>query len=301
MKMSNSIDIKRMLSDNAEAVEAELTKYLKTPDEALETLYSSMRYSALGGGKRIRAFLVMQFCKLFGGIETSAMPFACAIECVHASSLVHDDMPCMDDDDYRRGKLSNHKVYGEDVALLCGDALITKGYELASGNAFVEPKAVLSATNMLLVCAGALGMMGGQEIDLLAEKKTPDFKLLLKMHDKKTGALMRASALLGCHAAGIYATSDKRLGDAAKYATSIGLAFQIIDDILDVEGDEALLGKAIHADAKEGKTTFLSFMSIEKAREYAKRETESAIAAISGYAGSDVLCELAAYLLERKY
>ena len=207
----------------------------------------------------------------------------------------------MDNDDYRRGKLTNHKVYGEDIALLCGDALITKGYELASENAFVEPKAALSATNMLLVCAGALGMMGGQEIDLLGEKKAPDFKLLLKMHDKKTGALMRASARLGCHAAGLYISSDKRLNDAAKYATGIGLAFQIIDDILDVEGDAALLGKATHADAKEGKTTFLSFMDVAKAREYAKRETEAAIAAISGYPGSEVLCELASYLLERKY
>lgn len=301
MEKCRESDIKKLLSENAAAVETELEKYLKTPDAALETLYSSMRYSALGGGKRIRAFLVMQFCRLFGGMDASAMPFACAIECVHASSLVHDDMPCMDNDDYRRGKLTNHKVYGEDIALLCGDALITKGYELASENAFVEPKAALSATNMLLVCAGALGMMGGQEIDLLGEKKAPDFKLLLKMHDKKTGALMRASALLGCHAAGLYVSSDKRLHDAAKYATGIGLAFQIIDDILDVEGDAALLGKATHADAKEGKTTFLSFMDVAKAREYAKRETEAAIAAISDYPGSDVLCELANYLLERKY
>ena len=294
-------DMKKLLSENAAKVDAELGKYLATTDTALETLYSSMRYSALGGGKRIRAFLVMQFCRLFGGMDAAALPFACAIECVHASSLVHDDMPCMDNDDYRRGKLTNHKVYGEDIALLCGDALITKGYELASANEFVEPKAALAATNMLLCAAGAAGMMGGQEIDLLGERKAPDFPLLLKMHDKKTGALMRASALLGCHAAGIYAQSDKRLHDAAKYATGIGLAFQITDDILDVTGDAALLGKATHADAKQGKTTFLSFMDIKKAREYAKRETAAAIEAISAYPGNEILCDLANYLLDRQY
>ena len=179
------MDIRTKMSEYAEKVTAELEKYLATPDPDLETLYSSMRYSALSGGKRIRPFLCDAFCRLFGGNAEAAMPFACAIEMVHASSLVHDDMPCMDNDDLRRGKPTNHKVYGEDIALLCGDALITRGYEIAALNRFVSPEAARSAVAMLTRLAGATGMMGGQEIDLLGEKTKPDFPLLLKMHDKK--------------------------------------------------------------------------------------------------------------------
>ncbi len=293
------MDIRTKMSEYAERVTAELEKYLVTPDPDLETLYSAMRYSALSGGKRIRPFLCDAFCRLFGGDARAAMPFACAIEMVHASSLVHDDMPCMDNDDLRRGKPTNHKVYGEDIALLCGDALITRGYEVAALNSFVSPEAARSAVAMLTRLAGATGMMGGQEIDLLGEKKKPDFPLLLKMHDKKTGALMKASALLGCHAAEITDESDPRSVAAVRYASGIGTAFQIIDDILDVEGNPALLGKATHADAAEGKTTFISFMTVDKAREYAKELTESAIDAINPYKGSDDLISLAEFLLLR--
>lgn len=293
------MDIRTKMSEYAESVTAELEKYLVTPDPDLETLYSAMRYSALSGGKRIRPFLCNAFCRLFGGDARAAMPFACAIEMVHASSLVHDDMPCMDNDDLRRGKPTNHKVYGEDIALLCGDALITRGYEVAALNSFVSPEAARSAVAMLTRLAGATGMMGGQEIDLLGEKKKPDFPLLLKMHDKKTGALMKASVLLGCHAAEITDESDPRSVAAVRYASGIGTAFQIIDDILDVEGDPALLGKATHADAAEGKTTFISFMTVGEARKYAKELTESAIDAIKPYEGSDDLISLAEFLLLR--
>ncbi|MBQ0010677.1 MAG: polyprenyl synthetase family protein [Ruminococcus sp.] len=295
------MDIKTALLENAAKVEQALPAYLETPDPALETLYDAMRYSALGGGKRIRAFLVMEFCRLFGGTEEAALPFACAMECVHASSLIHDDMPCMDNDDYRRGKLTNHKVYGDNIALLAGDALITKGYEIAASNPAVSWASALAGAKTILRYAGGEGMMGGQEIDLLAEKKAPDFPLLLKMHAKKTGALIRASAMLGCHAAGIVNENDSRIADASVYAAGIGLAFQIIDDILDVEGDAAVLGKATHADAKEGKTTFLSFMDVPAARRYAQVETDKAIAAIGEYPGSATLIELARYLLARDH
>ena len=140
--------------------------------------------SALAEGKRIRPFLVMEFCRLFGGDARAALPFACAIECVHASSLIHDDMPCMDNDDLRRGKPTNHVVFGEDIALLAGDALITRGYEIAAENTEVAPEIALAATAMLLKNAGAYGMMGGQQIDLWGEKNHVDFPLLLKMHWK---------------------------------------------------------------------------------------------------------------------
>lgn len=293
------MDIAKILSENAARVVPELEKYLVTPEPALETLYSSMRYSTLSGGKRIRAYLVNGFCRLFGGDEVAAMPFECAMEMIHASSLVHDDMPCMDNDALRRGKPTNHVVYGEDIALLCGDALMTRGFEVAAENPYVSAEVARKAAVMLTHLAGGVGMMGGQEIDLLAEKEKPDFPLLLKMHEKKTGALIRAAALLGCYAAGIADDSDERCVSASEYAAGIGLTFQIIDDILDVEGDAALLGKATHVDAAQGKTTFISFMSIPQAREYAKKSTDDAVKAISKYKNSEELAEFAYYLLAR--
>ena len=294
------MDISKLLAENTEKIDVYLAENLKTPESELESLYDSMRYSALSGGKRVRPFLVAEFCRLFGGKEEAAIPFGCAIEYVHASSLVHDDMPCMDNDALRRGKPTNHVVYGEDIALLCGDALITRGYEMAARNRAVAPKIALEATAMLLREAGAVGMMGGQEIDLLSEKKTPDFATLMKMHEKKTGALIRAACLLGTMAAGIIDENDERYRSAVKYAYGIGITFQIVDDILDVEGDASFIGKATHADATLGKTTFLSFMSVSEARAYAEKLTDEAIKAIEPFPGHEVLAELARFLLTRK-
>ncbi len=285
----------------AALVNEALAKALETPEAVLDRVYDAMRYSALAGGKRIRPFLVLAFCKLFGGDERAAVPFMCAIECVHASSLIHDDMPCMDNDDLRRGKPTNHKVYGEDIALLAGDALMTKGYELAAGNNAVSPAAALAATKDLLSSAGAVGMMGGQEIDLLSENKTIDFETLLTMHRKKTGALIAVSARLGCYAAGITDKNDPRMQAATRYAEGIGLAFQVIDDILDVTGDVEILGKATHADGAIGKTTFMSFMTVEEAEVYAKACTDEAVSALADFAGHEPLAKLATYLLERKH
>lgn len=293
-------DWKTKMKENASLVEEALAHYLETPDQDLSVLYEAMRYSALSEGKRIRPFLVLEFCRMFGGKEQAALPFACAIECVHASSLIHDDMPCMDNDDLRRGKPTNHVVFGEDIALLAGDALITKGYELAARNSFVSPEIALGATAMLLKNAGGFGMMGGQQIDLLGEKNPVDFPLLLKMHAKKTGALIIASALLGCYAAGIASEDDARMKDAALYAENIGLAFQVIDDILDATSDDQTLGKRVHADERMQKTTFLSEMSIEEAFAYAKQKTEIAVKAIEKYENSEILTDFAKYLLKRK-
>ena len=236
-------ELKKRLQNNADLIAMTLPGYLQTDDSDLDLLYESMRYSALAEGKRIRPFLVMEFCRLFGGNDAAALPFACAIECVHASSLIHDDMPCMDNDDLRRGKPTNHIVFGEDIALLAGDALITRGYEIAARNTEVTPEIALAATAMLLKNAGAYGMMGGQQIDLWGEKNKVDFPLLLKMHAKKTGALIRTSALLGGFAAGIATEDDPRMQDAALYAENIGLAFQVIDDILDATSDNDTLKK----------------------------------------------------------
>ena len=293
-------ELKKRLADNADLIAKTLPVYLETTDSDLSLLYDSMRYSALAEGKRIRPFLVMEFCRMFGGEEKAALPFACAIECVHASSLIHDDMPCMDNDDLRRGKPTNHIVFGEDIALLAGDALITRGYEIAARNTEVAPEIALAATAMLLKNAGAYGMMGGQQIDLWGEKNKVDFPLLLKMHAKKTGALIRTSTLLGGFAAGIATEDDSRMQDAALYAENIGLAFQVIDDILDATSDNETLGKPVHSDVKQEKTTFLSEMSIEDAFAYAKEKTENAIRAIEKYENNEILVNLAKYLLERK-
>lgn len=294
------MDIKQRIAENAALTDAALSECLHSPDPATDKLYEAMRYSTMSGGKRIRPFLTLEFSRLFGGTDEAAMPFACAIECVHSSSLIHDDMPCMDNDALRRGKPTNHIVFGEDIALLAGDALITRGYELAARNDRVAPEIALSATAMLLRDAGGEGMAGGQQIDLDAEKTKPDFETLCKMHRKKTGALIRAAALLGVHAAGITDPQDARYRAAEAYAAGIGLAFQIVDDILDVEGDAATLGKNTHMDAEMGKTTFLSFMTVSEARAYAQKATDEAIEAIRPYAGAETLIALAEYLLTRK-
>ncbi len=292
--------LQELILQNAAEVDAALPTYFETPDVDLDVVYDAMRYSVLSGGKRIRPFLVTEFCKLFGGKKEAAMPFACAIECVHASSLIHDDMPCMDNDELRRGKPTNHMVYGEDIALLAGDALMTRGYELAANNTAVDAKTALIATQKLLRASGAVGMMGGQQIDLKSENREISFDMLLKMHAKKTGALIIVSAELGCLAAGITDMNDPRMKAAIDYASGIGLAFQIVDDILDVTGDVATLGKKTNADGAIGKTTFLTFMTVEEAQKYADDVTAEAIDAIKGYENSDMLIKFAEYLLYRK-
>lgn len=291
--------LNELIMKNAADVDAALPKYFETPEDALEVLYDAMRYSALSGGKRIRPFLVTEFCRLFGGKAEAAMPFACAIECVHASSLIHDDLPCMDNDELRRGKPTNHMVYGEDIALLAGDALMTRGYEIAANNTAVDAKIALLATQKLLFASGAVGMMGGQQIDLKSENVQIDFDTLLKMHAKKTGALIRVSAELGCLAAGITDENDPRMKAAVDCANGIGLAFQIVDDILDATGDVATLGKMTHADDALGKTTFLTFMTIEEAQKYAEDITANAIAGLKAYENSEMLIAFAQYLLSR--
>ncbi len=291
--------LQELILQNAAEVDAALPTYFETPDPALDVVYDAMRYSALSGGKRIRPFLVLEFCKLFGGTKEAAMPFACAIECVHASSLIHDDLPCMDNDELRRGKPTNHMVYGEDIALLAGDALMTRGYEIAANNTAVDTKTALIATQKLLYASGAVGMMGGQQIDLKSENQTISFDMLLKMHAKKTGALIIVAAQLGCLAAGITDMDDPRMKAAVAYASGIGLAFQIVDDILDVTGDVATLGKMTNADGAIGKTTFLTFMTVEEAQKYADDVTAQAVASLGGYENNETLLEFAEYLLHR--
>lgn len=282
----------------AEETERYLSATLQDENTDITLLFESMRYSVMAGGKRIRPFLTLAFCRLFGGEAQVALPLAAAVEMIHTYSLIHDDLPCMDNDDYRRGKLTNHKVYGEAQAILAGDALLTMAFETLS-RAPISCEGGVRAVRVLARAAGARGMVGGQVMDIQAETVTPDLATLQRLHEKKTGALISAAAELGCIAAGVE-ENDPRYRAACLYAANIGLAFQIIDDILDQYGNEVLLGKQTGQDEKDGKTTFLSFMNKENAEREASRLTEVAKNAIGQYPGSVLLLELAEMLLIRE-
>ena len=297
------------MNDNFEALAADIKKaalateeYIREtfglPDSDIDEVADAMKYSIYAGGKRIRAYICLAFCRLFGGDVNAALPFAAAVEMIHTFSLIHDDLPCMDDDDLRRGKPTNHKVYGEATALLAGDALALKAFGVAAGNPYVSPDIALGAVRALSFASAERGMVGGQIMDMQGEKTALPIEKLKKLQSLKTGALIEVSARLGAMAAGV-CDDDERMLNALEYAKGIGLAFQIKDDILDVTGDEALLGKPIGSDAENSKSTFLRFMSIEEAEKYAKELTEKAKESISGYEGRENLLALADFLLER--
>ena len=270
-----------------------------TPDSDLSCLLESEQYSLFAGGKRIRPTLTLEFCRLFGGDDEAAIPFACAVEMIHTYSLIHDDLPCMDNDDLRRGKPTNHKVFGETIALLAGDALLTGAFEVAASNAAAGPEAAALAVAYLAGCAGRYGMIGGQVMDIEGERKALTEDQLMKLHSMKTGALINAACVMGALAAGVR-LDDPIMERVVTYAENIGLAFQIVDDILDRTGDEATLGKPIGSDAANEKNTFLSFYTVEEAQFYADRLTQEAVLALRRYPGSDTLCSLAEWLATRK-
>ena len=297
--------MEKLLSVGAAAVETILAEYAAGDDEKFGVIYEAMRYSLLGGGKRLRPFLVLQFALLAANESgtvpehayEAALPYASALEMIHTYSLIHDDLPCMDNDDLRRGKPTSHKMFGEANALLAGDALLTRSFGVAASNAYASPETNCCAVALLSKCAGSDGMIGGQVLDLIGEREPFDMETLERLQSLKTGELIRCAALLGCYAGG---ASEIMCEAAEEYALGIGRAFQVIDDILDVVGDESVLGKPIGSDKDSGKTTFLTFMSIDEARAYAAKLTDAAKAAISKFEGSEILCALADYLLTRK-
>lgn len=292
------MNVREELIQSAAEVEAYLDAVLSDHgDAALTPIFDAMRYSALAGGKRIRPFLTLAFCELFGGERKAAIPFAAAVEMIHTYSLIHDDLPCMDDDDLRRGRPTNHKVYGEATAILAGDALLTFAFETVA-SAELPSVQIARAVRCLAEAAGPCGMVGGQIMDMAAETVRPDLATLNTLQSRKTGALIRAAAELGCIAAGV--TDEEKLQACRAYAEGIGRAFQITDDILDVYGDTATLGKTVGSDAEEGKTTFMSYMSRKEAEETAALLTETAKSAISPYEGAELLCAFADMMLKRE-
>ena len=282
----------------SETVEKYIKGTFAESDEDIDEVADAMRYSLFAGGKRIRPYILLAFCRMFGGSDEAALPFAAAIEMIHTFSVIHDDLPCMDNDDLRRGKPTNHKVYGEATALLAGDALALKAFGTAANNEYVDAENILEAVKILSVSAAENGMVGGQIMDMNGEKEILSLEKLKKLQRLKTGALIVASAKLGTLAAGV-GKNDERMDSAIAYAGDIGLAFQIKDDILDVVGEEQALGKPIGSDAENSKTTFLSHMTLEEAQSYAHELTENAKKAIIGYKGNENLIALADYLLER--
>lgn len=288
------------VQDYPQLIEEALRQYLPSGEYLQKKLFDAMGYGLLGGGKRIRPTLVLEFCRVCGGSQQAAMPFACALEMVHSYSLIHDDLPCMDNDDMRRGKPSNHKVYGEDLALLAGDGLLTLAFET-----MLSPQAVslagsdraAAAAGTLARAAGAYGMVGGQVIDLESEGKKIAVEVLEKMDEGKTVALIRAACEMGC----ILGGGEAMRGAAVEYAQAVGLVFQIVDDILDVEGDTATLGKQVGSDSANEKCTYVSLLGLERAKELSQELTKRAVKSLEAFPGdTSYLRELAERLAVRR-
>lgn len=262
-----------------------------------EKMLEAMTYSFKNGGKRIRPILCLEFARLCGGDYKNAFHSALAVEMIHTYSLIHDDLPCMDDDDFRRGKLSNHKVFGEANALLAGDSLLTAAFQVIALSPLTEKQKVESVL-ALSKAAGGNGMVAGQVCDLENEKKQVSLEEVIETDKLKTGQLITVSALLGC----ISANADvNKIKAARTFCQNIGLAFQVIDDILDNEGDATLLGKPTGSDEKNKKSTYVSILGIDKAREYAVSITDTALKSLDTFEDSEFLSELALYLLDRNH
>lgn len=266
--------------------------------EPMAGLYDAMEYSLLSGGKRIRPLLTLETCRMCGGDVAAALPFACAVEMIHTYSLIHDDLPCMDDDDLRRGRPTNHKVYGEATAVLAGDGLLTAAFETAlEGSGDLPPARVVAATACLARAAGGRGMVGGQALDMAAEGRAVTPWDVEQLQALKTGALLSAAAEMGCIVAGGEETARAAV---AQYAQKLGLAFQIRDDMLDVTGDVATLGKPIGSDAENEKTTFVTLKGLDGCRTLVERLTQEAQQALAAFPEGGLLCWLAQSLAGRE-
>ena len=289
-----------VIAEAAETVGGELGKIYDVDGGAAGSLYEAQKYALLAGGKRIRPALVLESCKMLGGSVEAALPFACAVEMVHTYSLIHDDLPCMDDDDMRRGKPTVHKVYGDATAILAGDGLLTDAFSVCAMNPEVSGDCAAAAVAILSGAAGSFGMVKGQAMDLYGEAHELDERQLVELHMGKTGAMICASVQLGCLAAGV-SPEDERTQRLTLFAQKIGLVFQIIDDMLDVTANEAELGKKTGSDADKNKTTFMKFFTPDEAKEYSERLTEEAIGEIKDLENCERLISLAMFLCDRSY
>ena len=281
-----------------ELVDNALDKYMDFPQLKQSRLFEAMKYSLKAGGKRIRPVLVFEFNKICGGKYESALSAACAIEMMHTFSLIHDDLPCMDNDDMRRGRPSCHRAFDEATALLAGDALEMYPFEVLtySANSGVSAENTLKMVRMLSWCAGAVGMIGGQQIDTEYEGQPFTEEDLIQMYRLKTSRLLQGAVCMGCLSSG---ADDDAVKNAFDYADRLGLAFQIVDDILDVCGDEKTLGKPIGSDKENNKTTYVTLVGLHNAKEKALLLTEEALSILDKFENNQFLKQLTSKLLNR--
>ncbi|MDD3653730.1 MAG: polyprenyl synthetase family protein [Desulfotomaculaceae bacterium] len=292
------VDFEEALAKRALVIDEALEFYLPPADAYPPLIHQAMRYSVSGGGKRLRPVLVMAVAEVLGGQVEKVLPAACALEMIHCYSLIHDDLPAMDDDDYRRGKPTNHKVYGEAIAVLAGDALLTLAFSLLAATGSTSPANVVKVINEIASAAGTFGMIGGQVVDTFSAGESITPSTLEYIHKHKTGALYRAAVRTGA----ILAEARQReLADLTRYAEHLGLAFQIKDDILDVEGDTAIIGKPAGSDLKNKKATYISVYGIEEARVKAQKAEADALAALERFGGeADFLRQLVHFVVNRQ-
>jgi geranylgeranyl diphosphate synthase type II len=295
------MEIQRYLQAQKALVDEALARYLPAEEHFPPVIFQAMRYSVFAGGKRVRPILAIAAAEAVGGTAADVLPLACALECIHTYSLIHDDLPALDNDDYRRGRLTNHKVFGEANAILAGDALLTFAFELL-GEArhwrqFV-PARVVQVIGEVASAIGTFGMIGGQVVDLQMEGQEVDLPMLQYIHAHKTGALLRASVRSGAILGGGSPTEIEAL---SQYGTHIGLAFQIMDDILDVRGDEQLMGKALRKDAERQKATYPRLVGLAEAEARAQAAVNSGIAALAAFGErGTVLRDLAYFIIARE-
>lgn len=286
----------QMTSQYRSYIEKYLTDwYARFHDEPQKQLFEAMEYSLLAGGKRLRPIFAFDFCRMCGRPWENAAPFAAAIEMIHTYSLIHDDLPCMDNDDFRRGRPTNHKVYGEGMAVLAGDALLTDAFAVASTAKLPKPEDMAFAISVLSECAGSLGMVGGQVLDIMSEHRECTEDEVLAIQTRKTGGLIRAACVLGAIAGG---GNQEQIQAAAQFAGALGLAFQIRDDMLDVIGTQEEMGKGVGTD--ETKNTFVRIYGLEKCEELVNRYTDRAISALGVFPDNAYMVSLAKQLTDRR-
>ena len=269
--------------------------YERFHDEPQKHLFEAMEYSLLAGGKRLRPIFAMDFCRMCGGDWKQAAPFGAAVEMIHTYSLIHDDLPCMDNDDYRRGRLTNHKVYGEAMAVLAGDALLTDAFVVAASGKTAKPEDIGLALSVLGECAGSLGMVGGQVLDIMSEQRECTEEEVLAIQSRKTGALINAACVLGVIAAG---GTQKQIAAAGQFAGALGLAFQIRDDMLDVIGTTEEMGKGVGTDAT--KNTFVKIYGLDECEKLVCKYTAIALKALEVFQDTEFMIQLANMLTTRR-
>lgn len=296
--INKTFDLQEYFSEKRKQIEAALDRFLPQEDQYPQILFRAMRYSVLDGGKRIRPVLVLAACEAVGGDSEKALPTACAVEFIHSFSLIHDDLPALDNDDFRRGKPTNHKVFGEAMAILAGDALLALAFETITKTEGVPANTILDVTRRIAAAAGTGGMVVGQVVDMESEGRKIELETLEFMHSHKTGALIEACIVCGGLLGG--ATSEQ-LAALSLYGRKIGLAFQIVDDILDLEGEQEKLGKTVGSDLRKQKSTFPAILGLEKSKEKALQVTQEALKALESFdMRAEPLRAIARFIVERK-